>query len=231
MFNLSWFRRFGRVGTALANVLVFLTTNWGVVVSVLAALYVARSNWASGFVQNPKVDAAAFAFLVLLWTYIGFTTLIDRQKPRLIRTQQDFDYGLLLEGCVPYYAPTNTEAALQLGVQLHNFTGGSLRFRIEKFEMNIEGNALPHRESVDSFIPRGGTKIYKMAPYAQSDLKGYQNRAVTGSIKLSISYGHPDRQPVRRLTTTLELHLDFTQSVSLGYAESTREETDEPIVT
>ena len=50
MFNLTSLRRLGPVGTALANALSFLISNWGIAVSVIAALYVARSDWASGFV-------------------------------------------------------------------------------------------------------------------------------------------------------------------------------------
>ncbi len=230
MFNLKWLRRFGPVGIALANVLSFLTTNWGIVVSILIGLYVGRSDWASGFVQNPQVDAGTFAFLVLLWTYIGFTTLIDRQRPKLVSVRQDFDCGLLFEGCVPVYAPSDTRAALQLGVRLHNYTGGPLGFSVEKFEMNIGGRPFPHHLGTDSGVmPRGGTRVYKTSSFPQSDLKDYQNKNITGSIELSIIYGHPDKEPLRRLETTLEIHLDFTQPGSLGYAESTLKESDEAI--
>jgi hypothetical protein len=230
MFNLKGLRRFGPVGIALANVLTFLTANWGIVVSVLAGLYVGRSDWASGYVQNPQVDAGAFAFLVLLWTYIGFTTLIDRRKSRLVSVRQDFDYGLLFEGCVPFYAPTDTGAALQLGVRLHNYTGGPLGFNVEKFEINIGGRPFAQHLGTDSgFMPRGGTRIYKTSSFPQSDLKDYQNRKVIGSIELLMTYGYPYKKPVRRLETTLEIHLDFTQPGSLGYAESTLKESDEAI--
>ena len=129
----------------------------------------------------------------------------------------------------PFTHPPDNEAALQLGVRLRNYTDGPLRFRVEQFEMNIEESALPHRQGIDSFIPRGGTRVYKMAPFTQSDLKGYQNRKVISEIKLSIAYGHPDRQPVRRLKTMLELRLDLTQSGSLGCADSILEERDEAI--
>jgi len=44
-----------------------------------------------------------------------------------------------------------------------------------------------------------------------------------------ITYGHPEKMPMRRFKSVREIYLDFTQLNSFGYADSILEESEEPI--
>jgi len=98
---LKWLRTYGAIGSAAAVTISLLAANWVVALTVAASVYVGLSSWAIDFVHRPDVRAATFVFLVLLWTYIGFTVLIDRRKARIIKTEQDYRYGLTFEGFIP----------------------------------------------------------------------------------------------------------------------------------
>jgi hypothetical protein len=231
MPKFGWLRGLGSIGNLIANVLVFLTTNWGVVVSAVVALYVAVSDWATGIANSPTTHAVALTFLVLFWFYIGVVFLIDRNKPRLIRSDQDFAYGLLQDGVVPSYLPTlDPEKVLQFGIRFRNFTAGPLRINFEKFEVLIGTRTLPrHKGTASSLIPRGGARVVSANPFSQSDLAEYQGKAVSGTIEMSVTYGHPEKKPVRRFKTLLHIQLSFKRPDSLGYADAILEESDEPI--
>lgn len=78
-------RQLGAVGNAVANALTFITANWGLVVSVIAAVAAGALDWLRAIVLNPVTEAAAGAFLFVLWTIIGITILVDRRRPRAVR--------------------------------------------------------------------------------------------------------------------------------------------------
>jgi hypothetical protein len=130
MPKLKWLRWLGPVGTVIANAIVFLTTNWGVVVSAGLALITGAWMAAYEFIGQPRVILAIFIFLCALWTYIGFRILNDRRKATVITPERDYAYGLTWEGCLPNYVPGN-ETPLQFGLQLRNFSTGPLRYHIE----------------------------------------------------------------------------------------------------
>src|SRR6266851_4409190 len=98
---LKWLRGFGPVGGSAADALAFLTNNWVLTMSTIIALWAAFTEWAVAFVQNPKVQTAALVFLFVLWTSVGITVLIDRRKPRVIKPDHDYRYGLTFEGLMP----------------------------------------------------------------------------------------------------------------------------------
>jgi hypothetical protein len=154
---------FGSVGTAVANVLVFLTTNWTIVVSAALAIFAALVGWAYDIASNPHVQVGVGAFVATLWTCIGLVVLADRRKPRTIRAFQDYQYALTFEGLAPFYEPKNEEA-LQFGIQFRNFSNGPLRFHIEKFQVLIGDRIFPIGKPppATNFMPRGGVERIKL---------------------------------------------------------------------
>jgi hypothetical protein len=100
-----WLRGLGPVGTLVANLLAFLTANWGTAVSVAAGLIVALWASAVSLVQNPAVQSGGEVFLVTLWTIVGVLFIFDRTKPRPIRSVPDYRYGLTFEGLNPNIDP------------------------------------------------------------------------------------------------------------------------------
>jgi hypothetical protein len=153
----KFFGRFGSAGTAIANVLVFLTTNWGVVMSAVLGLVAAIYGGAYDVASNPRVQVGIGTFVAVLWTIIGILVLVDRRKPRLIRSYQDYRYGLTFEGMSPILDKDNEEAALQFSLQLRNYSMGPIQYAIEHFDVRIGSRALPEWKSEGKtvYMPRG----------------------------------------------------------------------------
>ena len=63
---LKWLRGLEPIGSAIADVLTFLTTNWVLTVSTVISLWASLTEWAVGIVQNPRVQTFAESFLVLI---------------------------------------------------------------------------------------------------------------------------------------------------------------------
>ena len=96
-------RRLGPVGGIVANALTFLTTNWPVALSVVAAIGAGAIDWVRALVSNVAFIAAVATFLAVLWTIVGITVLLDRRRPRSTKPYIDYRYGLTFEGLIPRY--------------------------------------------------------------------------------------------------------------------------------
>jgi hypothetical protein len=97
MPKFTWLRSFGPIGNFIANAIVFLTANWGAVVSAVGGLVAALWATALSVFQQSSVQIGIGVFLALLWTIVGIVTLADRHKPRFVRSYQDYRYGLTLK--------------------------------------------------------------------------------------------------------------------------------------
>lgn len=229
---MRWLRSFGVAGTALANVLAFLTANWGLVVSAVSGLIVALWATALGFFQKPSVQIGIGVFLAVLWTLIGIVVLWDRRKPRIVRPYQDYRYGLTFEGLIPNLDPKNEEAALQFGIQLRNYSMGPILYNIEHFDVRIGSRALPKykREKSGTYLPRGSAKVSTAVPFNKADIQEFFGKKVTGTADFAIIYGHPEDPPVRRLKMVMDLILIFKEGGEppLGFSGNIIEENDEP---
>jgi len=229
-----WLRGLGPIGTTVANVLVFLTTNWVLVMGALLSIWAALSDWTVGVLQNPRIQVAVFVFIAILWTYIGITVLVDRRKPRIVRSHQDYRYGLTFEGIFPNWDPRgDAEAAFQFSLLLRNYSMGPIKYGIEHFDVRIGSRALPEwkNEGKTVYIPRGGAKMSSAVPFKNDDIKEFYGKEVTGTAKFSIAYGHPEETPVRRLKMIIELTLVFNtekEPPTLGFNTNILEESDEP---
>jgi len=226
----KFLRGLGSFGASLANALVFLTTSWVLVMSALGSLWIGLSDWGVNFIHNPNVQAVATVFLVVLWSAIGILVLIDRQRPRITRPYQDFQYGLTFEGLVPVYESNNEESALQFGIQLRNFSSGPLRYTIEHFDVRIGTRSLPKlkKGTLTAYMPRGAGRVSSNIPFKKDDIKEFMGKRVTGTVEFAVSYGHPEHSPVRQLKMLLDLFLFFNESGPLGFNAAIAEEKDEP---
>jgi hypothetical protein len=210
MPKFTWLRGLGPLGTLAANILAFLTANWGVAVSAILAIYVGFSQWATGVIHSPETQAAAATFLVLLWSYVGITILIDRHHPRDVRSVPDYRYGLTFEGINPNIDFLSDDAWLNFGVQVRNFSQAPIRYHIESFDVRIGTRALPKSEKqFTGYLPRGSGKTISPAAFKKEDVREYFGKRVTGTAEFAITYGHPERKPERRLRigTKITLHI------------------------
>lgn len=225
-------RALGPVGSALATLLTFLTTNWVVVMTAALSILAGLLDWTVELFQTPGVQTAIIVFLGSLWTYIGLVVLADRNRPRLTKPFQEYSYGLTFEGLVPNYDPKNPEGLLQFAILLRNYSAGPVKFKVEKFDIVLAKRTLGKftRTSLGSFMPRGGARQYSNPPFSADDLKDLIGKTSKGTADFSILYGHPDLAPVRRLSMTLELVVVLNPEGPMGYNASIVEERDEPIV-
>lgn len=222
-------QRLGPFGSALANVLTFLTTNWAVVMTTALSFWVGLSDWATDILQKAGVQSAIIFFLASLWTYIGFRSLIDRTKPTTTKPFQDYAYGLTYEGVGLGWDPSNPDAMLQLSVMLRNFNAVPTKYRVEKFDVVVSGRTLDPTQHPNTayFIPRGGARLYRAPAFVENQVKDLQDKRITGYLDFSIVYGHPNGAPERRLR--MKVQLSALLSDPPAYADRILHEADEPI--
>jgi hypothetical protein len=207
-FNLL--RGLGPLGTFIANVLVFLTTNWGVAVSAAAAIYVGLSDWATGAVHSPAIQAAGLTFLFLLWGYVGIAFLIDRHHPRIISVAPDYRYGITFEGMNIAIDFLNEETWFGPVVQLRNFSQAPIRYTYTQFDVRIGTRALPKPErTASAYMARGAGRTSAPSKFSKDEMREFFGKRMKGTAEIALVYGHPEEKPVRRLKLSLDLILHF----------------------
>jgi hypothetical protein len=208
MPKFRWLRSLGSTGTAVANILAVLTANWPLVVSALAGLAAGSIAWLRDIALNPVTFVAATTFLIVLWTIIGICVLIDRRRPRVVRSHLDYRYGLTFEGLSPIYLSATANiiraGSMQLNITVRNYTG---------------------------FLARGASRSSKNVPFTADDLREFYGKPDTkGLAEFWITYGPIDGPPERRLKMTIEFFIALSEDgAQLGYADNIVEDEDEPI--
>jgi len=224
-------RGLGPLGTIAANILVFLTTNWVTVMSIVTGLIAALWISAVSFFQEPAVQVGIGIFLVTLWTIVGVLYVYDRTKPRTVRVVPDYRYGLTFEGMNPNVDFLNEETWLSFGVTIRNFSQAPIRYTVEEFDFRIGSRALPKPEKIlTGYLARGGGQTITPSRFHKNDVREFFGRRVMGTADIAISYGHPEDTPVRRLRLHMEitLHIPETGNTPFGWGADIQKEEDEP---
>lgn len=227
--------RVGTFGNAVANLLTFLTTNWHVVVSIVAAIAAGAIDWLRAIALNPGTIAGVGAFLVVLWTIIGITLLIDRRRPREVRTAPDYRYGLTFEGFQPRYVPLNSgvPSAGDLGFAIltRNYLTYPLHYDVEHIDIRLGTRALPKIRigTLSGFMSRAAGRTNTIKGFTQNDLKEFYGKGTTkGTVEFSIAYGPAEEAPVKRLKMELEFYVVFSDDgLSVGWQDGITSESDE----
>jgi hypothetical protein len=225
-------RGFGPAGTFVANILAFLATNWVVTMTTIVSVWAGFSAWATDIVQKQGVQTTVIVFLASLWTYIGIVFLADRKKPREIKAAQDYRYGLTFEGMAPIYdseISNDDDPMLSVGLQLRNYSSGPIRYDIETFDVRIGTRSLPKMKKglLYGFMPRGGGRFSTNVGFKKSEIQEFMGKRSTGTVEVSISYGHPEHAPSRRLIMLFDLTIEFREG-KLGFSSNIIEERDVP---
>lgn len=233
---IRWLRGLGPVGSAAADVVTFLSTNWVPVMGTIVAIGASLNEWATNVVHSPVVQTFFEAFLATLWTLVGILYLYDRTKPRSVKVAADYRYGLTFEGIAPNIDPGNDDLWIGFLIQLRNFSQAPIKYTVDQFDFRIGSRALPKPSKVlDGYLPRGGGKAICPSRFSKDDVREFFGRRVTGTAEFSITYGHPEEPPLRRLklsfAVTLHIAADgnITQESPLGFGADILSETDESI--
>jgi hypothetical protein len=230
----KWLRGLGPVGSTLADALAFLTNNWVLTMSALMSIWAAFTEWTFVLVQNPRFQNAVFVFLSLLWTSIGITVLIDRRKPRTVKAEHDYRYGLTFEGLMPALSgPFDTDdSELGVGIQLRNFSSGPIKYTIEELDVRIGNRALPilKKGSLFGFMARGAGRTSYSPAFKRRDFKDFVGQRLEGTANFSITYGHPELPAVRKLSISMAVHLEIpTEPGPVGFGANILDESDQPL--
>ena len=236
MLKFNRLRGLGPIGNAAATLLTFLTMNWAVALSAGAALAAAAIGWLREFVTSPSTLAGIAVFLAVLWTIIGITVLVDRRKPRVIRTHTDYRYGLTFGGLQPRYTGAAEKipdaGSLHFSISLQNFSPSPIRYEYEHIDVRIGTRAIPRimRGGLIGFMARGAGRTSSIRGFVQSELKEFYDAGpVHGTAEFSITYGPPEGPPERRLKMTVDMTLLFLDDGnSIGWQDNIATDTDEP---
>jgi hypothetical protein len=227
-------RGLGPIGSTAADVLTFITNNWVLTVSTIIGLWASVTDWAIALVQNPKVQTAALVFLFVLWTSIGITVLIDRRKPRMIKSEQDYRYGLTFEGLLPSLGAEfdSDDSELGFGIQLRNFSSGPLKYTVEDFDVRIGNRALPKLKKgvLFGFMARGAGRTSHAGTFKRSDFAQLIGQRLEGTANFSVTYGHPESPPVRRLSIAMAIILEIPAIGPIHFGSNILEELDQALV-
>jgi hypothetical protein len=202
--------------------------------STVIGLWASFTDWAVALIQNPKIQTAAIVFLVVLWTSIGITVLIDRRKPRVTKADQDYRYGLTFEGLMLHLLGTDfdkDDSELGFGIQLRNFSSGPIKYTVEDFDVRVGNRALPRvkKGALIGFMARGSGRTSNSGSFKRSDFSQVIGRRLEGTANLLISYGHPERPPVRRMSISIALILEIPESGPIGFGANIIEESDQAL--
>ena len=210
MPKFSRLRAIGPLGSQLANILVFLTTNWVLVMSTGSGIIVAIWANATAFVQQPAVRSGIVAFLAILWTFIGILVLNDRRRPQQTSPAPDYRYGLTFEGIMVLFFP-NHDDALGFGLNFRNFSPSPVHYHVETCEIRIMSRVAPKIKGgeLSSYLARGAGRTSFLTPFKKYDVTEFYGKTTDGTMDFVVTYGAPDEPPVRRLTMSWKLTLQF----------------------
>jgi hypothetical protein len=219
-------------------------TVWAAVLTALGSVVLLLLTEGAKLLSNPEFLGAALLFVLVLWSYIALVWLWTR-KPRDVVALR---HGITFEGVTATFNPATPEAALSFALNIRNFCPVPIRYYVESFDVKIETRTLPKKyesRSLQGFLSRGAGRVSSAVPFTFDHIKEFLGRRLDGSLDFSIIYGDADRQPVRRLTMSIQLFLQFpalptplpmlpNASIAqgmfpLGFGHNIQSENDEPM--
>jgi preprotein translocase subunit SecG len=224
-------RAFKSITGITGLVATLFPTAWGVIVSAVIATGLAALTVGVRWVESPLIHSTLFLFGFFLWTFIGLAWITDRKKPQPVSVVHDLSYGITLEFLNANSNPMQELAALQFALGLRNFSTGPIHYNVEKFDVIISNRTLPKlaKGTLGGLMPRGSGKVAANHPFTKDDIKDFFGKEVRGSVDVEITYGQPKAAPVRKLTLSFDVYLNFLPNGLCNSTCTIREESDEDI--
>jgi hypothetical protein len=164
MPRFTWLRSAGPIGTFIANAILFLTTNWGLVVSVALGIFAAVIGVAYDIASNSHVQVGVGTFIAALWTYIGLRTLRSFRETKNIAISPDYKYCVNPENYQLALDQESEDAALQVTFNFRNVSPTAMRLKVENFRLMIEDRSCPDPEdNLELIIPRLSARLRSLA--------------------------------------------------------------------
>ncbi|MDO8813358.1 MAG: hypothetical protein Q7J38_15190 [Gallionella sp.] len=150
-------------------------------------------------------------------------------KPMVVRSSEDYSYGLGYEGVGIGFDEKNDDSTLQVSVKLGNVSRAPLRYKVERFDVVVGDRTIANANYVNQggFLPLMGHREYRYPSFKKEAIKDFLGKRLDGSIEIHIIYGHPDHDFVRRMKMKIDISLRLDELP--GISDIIREEIDEPV--
>ncbi len=146
-------KRLGRIGGWI-NATVSVMFNWQVIVSMAVGIGTgawAWWVWATQWGYLPVFLVALFATAMTLVILSVIVWLWRQKTPAKARVAFDYRYSLALDGIHIAYDPDKQEAALQLGLKMHNTAEWPMKYHVKDISVILGDRTIGEPE----FINRG----------------------------------------------------------------------------
>jgi hypothetical protein len=122
----------------------------------------------------------------------------------------DYAYSLVVTGIAVGVDDSTTPATMQISLLLRNVAGYPIRYLVENLEVIIDSRTNPNPTFVNRgiVICRGQDGRFFCPSY---DVTMFAGKArITGVIRFTFTYGHPDTGMVRRMSQELDITMRTT---------------------
>lgn len=202
--------------------------------TAILAYYTSALQW----VQQPYVYSCARIFLFLLWTCIGISILRNQRRilpvrlddTSTVRIAHDYAYSLVVENfhLQPLKITDKIENGLQITCYLRNVGVGPLELITESVDLVIDGKTskeLDLTAPIKTIFARQALKGISAAPV---EIDGNKN-TLSGYAIFKVLYGEPCKNPERRFTLKIKIHIALDQATKAYHMiVEGAEEKDEP---
>jgi hypothetical protein len=139
----------------------------------------------------------------------------------------DYAHSLAFQGLQHSLDTGNSANTYEVRLILRNTSAGPVKYRVEKYECTIDSIIVKATHAMGNVISKDGIgAFYPNIGYSKGQYAALKDRS-TGTLELTIAYGHPDKPPCRRLYKLLRLDF-FKKKKTLNW--TVLNESDEPIV-
>lgn len=216
-------RKMGPFGVFIADA---ISANWVSIVLALVAAWATVWDWAASIAQSPDVRLWAKIFLTGLWSVIGIIYLKNRNRAQSVRVFHEYAYGLAFETTA--FGNTENSDEFVIGFSFRNAAAGPMKCLLEDMRIVVDGRTDNHPAGVlrELVMTRIGAKAF-ISPRIKKDPN---KDSLVGSADITILYGHPDAEFIRkyRLKCDLSIKLagEFSLCSSANIVETDKEYAD-----
>jgi hypothetical protein len=196
---LWWSKWSPHVGNAL--------TIWGGLPLIMSAF---AGVWAD--LSKPGLSVflvIVFVFTMALWACIGLVWLRERKRGPTVGQIPDFAYGIVLDGFVFNFDPSNPTYSHALTFEIKNLVDTPIKCEYFNAHIHIANQVSPDANKgpgpTKCILPRkGGVRLYP--PGFPPGVLNFGARTM-GDFECQIRYGHPDGEFTRILTRKISLEI------------------------
>lgn len=168
-------------------------------------------------------------------TFAASLVLINQVRmlfgvPVVVAREPEYAYGMGYGGLYLAADESNTEAFLQLGVNLSNCSGLPMAFRVVRIHVSLADRIIPSPsfDNTGGLLSPGITNVFKHAAFPKASLSEFIGKRTRGELEIQVMYGHPEKPPARTLVVKTALWLNLAEG-KFTVVENTLTHLDIPV--